>query len=228
MPNVNLSEEKQKANRLFLFLASIFTAALVVCNLIANKFIEVNLGFSTFIISAGVLPYPITFLITDILSEIYGRKKTSQVVWAGFGASLFVLFVLFLAQQFNAIDGSPVNDETFNQVFGNSWRVICASMTAYLIAQLIDVRIYHFWKQKTKGKHLWLRNNFSTIFSQLIDTTLVVVVLFIGIKPESEIFQFIIDGWLFKIFCALFDTPLLYFTTAYIQKQLNIEFAEEI
>ena len=222
----NLNTEKSK--KIYLYLAATFIAALVVCNLIANKFITIDLGFKTFVISAGVLPYPITFLITDILSEIYGKKKTARIVWAGFGASLFVLGVLLLAQQFTAIAGSPVDDETFNKVFGNSWRVIFASMTAYLCAQLIDVRIYHFWKEKTAGKHLWLRNNFSTVFSQLVDTTLVVCVLFLGVRSHSEIIQFIFDGWLFKMLCAFIDTPLLYASTAFIRNKLDLKFGEEV
>lgn len=222
----NLNTEKSK--KIYLYLAATFIAALVVCNLIANKFITIDLGFKTFVISAGVLPYPITFLITDILSEIYGKKKTARIVWAGFGASLFVLGVLLLAQQFTAIAGSPVDDETFNKVFGNSWRVIFASMTAYLCAQLIDVRIYHFWKEKTAGKHLWLRNNFSTVFSQLVDTTLVVCVLFLGVRSHSEIIQFILDGWLFKMLCAFIDTPLLYASTAFIRNKLDLKFGEEV
>ena len=218
----------EKSKKIYLYLAATFIAALVVCNLIANKFITIDLGFKTFVISAGVLPYPITFLITDILSEIYGKKKTAHIVWAGFGASLFVLGVLLLAQQFTAIAGSPVDDETFNNVFGNSWRVIFSSMTAYLCAQLIDVRIYHFWKVKTVGKHLWLRNNLSTIFSQLVDTTLVVCVLFLGVSSHSEILQFIFDGWLFKMLCAFIDTPLLYVTTAFIRNKLGLKFGEEV
>ena len=222
----NLNTEKSK--KIYLYLAETFIAALVVCNLIANKFITIDLGFKTFVISAGVLPYPITFLITDILSEIYGKKKTARIVWAGFGASLFVLGVLLLAQQFTAIAGSPVDDETFNKVFGNSWRVIFASMTAYLCAQLIDVRIYHFWKEKTAGKHLWLRNNFSTVFSQLVDTTLVVCVLFLGVRSHSEIIQFILDGWFFKMLCAFIDTPLLYASTAFIRNKLDLKFGEEV
>ena len=222
----NLNTEKSK--KIYLYLAATFIAALVVCNLIANKFITIDLGFKTFVISAGVLPYPITFLITDILSEIYGKKKTARIVWAGFGASLFVLGVLLLAQQFTAIAGSPVDDETFNKVFGNSWRVIFASMIAYLCAQLIDVRIYHFWKEKTAGKHLWLRNNFSTVFSQLVDTTLVVCVLFLGVRSHSEIIQFILDGWLFKMLCAFIDTPLLYISSSLIRKKLGLKFGEEV
>ena len=110
-------QQNETSRKTYLFLAALFIAALVVCNLIANKFISIDLGFKTFIISAGVLPYPITFLITDVLSEIYGKKKTAQVVWAGFAASVFVLGILLLAQQFDAIEGSPVNTENFNTVF---------------------------------------------------------------------------------------------------------------
>jgi len=225
---ITTSTQEEVSKKIYLYLAAIFIAALVVCNLIANKFITVDLGFKTFVLSAGVLPYPLTFLITDILSEIYGKKKTARIVWVGFGASIFVLGVLLLAQQFTAIEGSPVDDETFNKVFGNSWRVIFASMTAYLCAQLIDVRIYHFWKKKTAGKHLWLRNNFSTVFSQLVDTTLVVCVLFIGVRSSSEIVQFIIDGWIFKMLCAFVDTPLLYASTSFIRKKIGLKFAEEV
>jgi uncharacterized integral membrane protein (TIGR00697 family) len=218
----------EKSRKIYLYLAAIFIAALVVCNLIANKFISIDLGFKTFVISAGVLPYPITFLITDLLSEIYGKKKTARIVWAGFAASIFVLGTLLLAQQFTAIKGSPVDDESFNLVFGNSWRVIFASMGAYLCAQLVDVRIYHFWKQKTHGKYLWLRNNFSTVLSQGVDTSLVVMVLFAGLRSNAEILQLIIDGWIFKMLCAFIDTPLLYASTAIIRRKLGLKFAEEV
>lgn len=222
------TEMQQRADRLYLVLAGLFIAALIVCNIIANKFITIDLGFKTFIISAGVLPYPLTFLITDILSEIYGRRKTNRVVIVGFIASIFVLGILWLGDQFSAIEDSPVNDEQYRTVFSNAWRVIGASMTAYLVAQLLDVRIFHFWKKITKGKHLWLRNNGSTILSQLVDTILVVCVLFIGVKPYSEIQSIIIDGWLFKVLCAAADTPVFYLATWGLRRTFGLKPAEEI
>jgi len=220
--------KRKQADRLYLLLAALFIAALVTCNLIANKFISIDLGFKTFIISAGILPYPITFLITDILSEIYGRKKTNSVVLSGLAASLFVLLILYLGGSFDSIADSPVDNDAYDQVFGNSWRVISASMIAYLFAQLIDIRIYHFWKKLTKGKFLWLRNNGSTVLSQLVDTTLVVLVLFYGVKPNDELLQFIIDGWMFKALMALLDTPLLYAAVFSIRKYFGIKGHEEI
>ncbi|UTW64439.1 queuosine precursor transporter [bacterium SCSIO 12741] len=218
----------KQADALFLALAALFITALVTCNLIANKFISVDLGFKTFIISAGVLPYPITFLITDVLSEIYGRRKTSRVVLTGLAASLFVLFILLLGSYFPSIDGSPVDNATYDQVFANSWRVIFASMTAYLVAQLVDVRVFHFWKKLTQGKHLWLRNNASTIFSQFLDTFLVVGVLFVGVKSFGEIGDMVLDGWMFKALAALIDTPIFYGLVYFLRSYFGLKPGEEL
>jgi|TARA_B100001540_G_scaffold282272_1_gene272923 uncharacterized integral membrane protein (TIGR00697 family) len=197
-------------DQLYIFLCAIFISSLVTCNLIANKFVTVDLGFKVFIVSAGILPYPLTFLVTDLISELYGQKKANIVVFSGFVASMFVLSFLWLGGQFNAIPDSIVNDDTYNNVFQNAWRIIAASMIAYLFAQFIDVRIFHFWKRLTNGKHLWLRNNGSTIASQLVDTTLVVMILFVGVWEPSKIVSAIIDGWLFKMLMAAIDTPIIY------------------
>ena len=197
-------------DQLYIFLCAIFISSLVTCNLIANKFVTVDLGFKVFIVSAGILPYPLTFLVTDLISELYGQKKANIVVFSGFVASMFVLLFLWLGGQFNAIPDSIVNDDTYNKVFQNAWRIIAASMIAYLFAQFIDVRIFHFWKRLTNGKHLWLRNNGSTIASQLVDTTLVVMILFVGVWEPSNILSAIIDGWLFKMLMAAIDTPIIY------------------
>ena len=197
-------------DQLYIFLCAIFISSLVTCNLIANKFVTVDLGFKVFIVSAGILPYPLTFLVTDLISELYGQKKANIVVFSGFVASMFVLLFLWLGGQFNAIPDSIVNDNTYNKVFQNAWRIIAASMIAYLFAQFIDVKIFHFWKRLTNGKHLWLRNNGSTIASQLVDTTLVVMILFLGVWEPSNIISAIIDGWLFKMLMAAIDTPIIY------------------
>lgn len=221
-------KKQDQARFLFLALAALFISALITCNIIANKFVTVDLGFKIFTISVGVLPYPITFLITDVLSEVYGRKKTNAVVVSGFIASFFVMFILWLGNEFNAIPGSIVDDVAYETVFRSTWRVILASMTAYLFAQLIDVRLFHFWKRKTKGKHLWVRNNFSTVFSQLVDTTLVVFVLFIGEKSMEEMLGFVQDGWLFKVLIALVDTVFIYLIMYGIKRVFGLKEGQEI
>ena len=197
-------------DQLYLVLSGIFIASLVTCNLIANKFVTVDLGFKVFIVSAGILPYPLTFLVTDLISELYGQRKANLVVFSGFIASLFVLLFLWLGGQFNSIPNSLVSDEIYNSVFQNAWRLIAGSMIAYLFAQFVDVRIFHFWKKLTDGKHLWLRNNGSTIVSQLVDTTLVICILFLGVWKTDQILSAIIDGWIFKMLMALLDTPIIY------------------
>lgn len=212
-----------RAEAVYLLLAAMFVAALVVCNLIANKFVTVDLGFKVFTLSAGALPYPLTFLVTDLLSEIYGRRRANRVVASGFVVSVFVLGVLWLANRYEAIPESPVDTETFRTVFQNAWRVVGASMIAYLTAQFVDIRLFHFWKRLTRGKHLWLRNNASTVLSQLLDSLLVVLVLFAGTMESGQMFAIVLDLWLFKALVALLDTPLFYLSTAWLERWLGVD-----
>ena len=214
-------------DQFYIILAGIFIASLVTCNLIANKFVTVDLGFRVFIVSAGILPYPLTFLVTDLISELYGQRKANLIVFSGFIASMFVLLFLWLGGQFNAIPSSIVGDDTYNMVFQNAWRIIAASMVAYLFAQFIDVKIFHFWKKLTDGKHLWLRNNGSTVASQLVDTTLVICILFIGVWEPNQIFSAIIDGWLFKMLMAFIDTPIIYGIIHLLKGKIDIAKIEE-
>lgn len=213
-----------------MILAAMFIAALVASNLIFQKFFYWNpFGFYNFEISVGILPYPITFIITDIISEIYGQKKANQVVIAGLFASFFSLIILYLAINAPATEWSPIDDETFSSVFGLSPVGVFASMIAYLIAQLVDIRIFHFWKRITKGKHLWLRNNASTFTSQLTDTATVLALLMIfGVLPWDKFTVLLINGFLFKALIALLDTPIFYFSTWIIRKKFKLKLGEEM
>ena len=222
--------KKNLAYKIYLVLAALFITSLVVSNLIFLKFFEWN-PFNLFVfkISVGILPYPITFLITDLISEIYGRKKANQVVMVGIFAAFFSMAIVYVANMVPAMDSSAVNDATFTLVFGLSPVAVLASMLAYLFAQFIDIRIYHFWKAYTKGKHLWLRNNFSTFTSQLIDTFIVITLLCsFGALPWSDYYYLVLSGFLFKIIVAAFDTPLLYFFVWLFRKKFHLEIGEEI
>ena len=176
-------QDRILANRIDLILAALFIASLVTSNLIFQKFfywhpfdIEIY-GVKLFEVSVGLLPYPITFLITDILSEIYGKKKANEVVFGGIIASFFAMGLIYISNFVPATSWSPVSDEMFSTVFGSTSIAVISSMLAYLFAQFVDIQIYHFWKSITKGKHLWLRNNFSTFLSQFIDTATVLILL---------------------------------------------------
>lgn len=221
---------KAEAQKLYLILAGLFIAALVSCNLIFQKFFSWSpFGFYTFEISVGIIPYPITFLVTDIISEIYGKKKANQVVMAGLFASAFVLGIVLVAENVAATAWSPIDDHTFSSVFGLTGVAVGASMLAYLLAQFIDIRVFHFWKKLTNGKYLWLRNNGSTFVSQLVDTATVLALLcFAGAIEWDKFGILLLNGFLFKVLMALIDTPILYLATAMIRKKFNLKFGEEL
>lgn len=229
------SSKHLTAQKLYLYLAALFITSLVVSNLIFQKFFYwypfdwVIMGNKLFELSVGILPYPITFLVTDLISEIFGRKAANRVVVAGIFASFFSMGILLLAGIVPALPNSPIGDATFNKVFALSPIAVLASMMAYLFAQFIDIRIYHFWKNLTEGKHLWLRNNFSTFASQFIDTFTVVGLLCVfGVLPWDTFLGLLISGVVFKILVALIDTPLLYLSVNWIRSYYKLEINEEI
>ena len=228
-------QKKAFAQRLYLYLASLFITSLVVSNLIFQKFFywkpfELSIfGNELFELSVGILPYPITFLITDLISEIYGKNKANQVVVAGIFASVFSMGIVLVANYVPALDNSPINDTIFSQVFALSPIAVLASMIAYLMAQFVDIKVYHFWKNKTEGRMLWLRNNFSTFSSQFIDTFLVISLLcLIGILDWKLFWGLVLSGFLFKILVALFDTPFLYLFVGIFRKTFDLKPNEEI
>ena len=229
------TDKKELAKNIYLLLAALFITSLVVSNLIFQKFfywypfgLKV-LGNPLFELSVGILPYPLTFLITDLISEIYGKKRANQVVITGIFASFFSMGILLMADFVPAMESSPVDDATFTRVFSLSPLAVLASMIAYLLAQFVDIRIYHFWKNLTQGKMLWLRNNFSTFSSQLIDTVLVVGLLSIfGVLEWKLFWGLVISGFLFKIIVAALDTPLLYLFVGIFRKTFDLKPTDEV
>ncbi len=229
-------KDKNLAFKIYLYLGALFITSLVVSNLIFQKFFiwqpfgELTIfGVSLFEISVGILPYPVTFVITDLVSEIFGKKKANQIVIAGIFASFFSLAIVYVSTLARATDWSPVSDSMFTSVFGNTMVAVFASMIAYLLAQFVDIQIYHFWKSLTKGKHLWLRNNFSTFFSQFIDTFTVVLLLCVFGDIDWGVFVgLVLSGFLFKVLIAFLDTPFLYFFVYLIRKRFGLKIGEEI
>lgn len=230
------AKDQKLAFKIYLYLGALFITSLVVSNLIFQKFFywypfgdATVFGAPLFEVSVGILPYPITFLITDLISEIYGKKKANQVVTAGIFASFFSMGIVMVAILVPAIADSGIDDATFTQVFGLSPLGVLASMLAYLFAQYVDISIYHFWKKLTSGKMLWLRNNFSTFSSQLIDTLTVVALLCaFDVLPWDKFYGLVISGFIFKIIIAFFDTPLLYLFVYLLRKRFNLKVNEEI
>lgn len=224
------SKDRFLAQRVYLILGALFISSLVVSNLIFQKFFYWDFfGIYTFEISVGILPYPITFLITDIISEVYGKRKANQVVTAGIFASFFSMLIVYVAGNVPATEWSPINNTLFNTVFGATAIAVLASMMAYLLAQYIDIQIFHFWKRLTKGKHLWLRNNFSTFLSQFVDTFTVLFLLCSFGKISWSLFSVLLaSGFLFKVMVAVLDTPFLYAAVYALRKRFGLKMGEEI
>jgi|TARA_Y200000002_G_C22554855_1_gene609853 uncharacterized integral membrane protein (TIGR00697 family) len=223
------------ARRLYLILGLLFVTSLIVSNLIFKKFFYYYpfnsslFGVKLFEISVGILPYPITFLITDLISEIYGKKKANEVVFGGIIASFFAMGIIYISNVVPATSWSPVSDEIFSTVFGSTSIAVISSMLAYLFAQFVDIQIYHFWKRVTKGKHLWLRNNFSTFLSQFIDTATVLILLCSFGEIQWRLFSgLLMAGFLFKVIIAALDTPILYIFVFFIRKRFKLEIDQEI
>jgi queuosine precursor transporter len=196
-------------------LLGIFIAALVLANILGTK-ITTLFGIR---VSVGIFFVPILFLITDVISEVYGKKKAKQFVII----SVVVLLVLFAATYLSILlpeNATWGNQAAYESIFGASLRMIIASVIAFVISQFHDVWSFHLLKKVTKGKFLWLRNNASTAVSQFIDTTLFMFIAFYAISPKFTvgfIFSLILPYWLFKVAFAAIDTPFVYLLTAWLK-----------
>jgi len=175
-------------------------------------------------VPAGLLAYPVTFLVTDLISELYGRKKAQSVVWVGFFLNLYMLLMMSIGHWFPNTYGVSGGLNLFEGVYEFLIANTVSSMIAYLIAQSIDVRLFHYLKKLTKGKYLWIRNNGSTMFSQLIDSTTILSILYFSgnlgenVSTLAALGILIINSYLFKFFFALFDTPIFYFSVWYFKE----------
>jgi len=204
--------EDRKVNAL-IFICSIFFGLLAISSLLSFKILD--FGFIKG--PGGVIAYAFTFICTDTLAEIWGRKTTARIVNYGF---VLVLIALLVVQITVHIPGAiPERNEVFNNVMGGTMRIYLASIIAYLVSQNHDVWAFEFWKKKTGGKHLWLRNNASTLVSQTLDTVLFVVIAFAGTGIPLMV---LIPGQLVcKLVLAALDTPLVYASVKYTKKYID-------
>lgn len=208
----------KKSEVWFQFLLSTFIAAIVVSNVITGKLIQLG----RFTLPGATLLYPLTFLVTDIVGEIWGKERGFRLVLWGFYGNL----VLLLGSLFILRAPAPeffTNQSAYEIVLGATPRIVLASMVAYLISQTHDVWSFSFWKDRTAGKHKWLRNNASTIVSQLIDTVIFVLIAFAGVVPNAALWQIATAQYLFKFIIALFDTPFFYWATSALEKVMAEE-----
>lgn len=182
---------------------ALVAALVVMANIFANKMVSMG----PFTLPGGVIIFSMIFLITDLISEHWGKAEARKAVWAGFLSGLVLIGSTYLVIYWPPAPYAVEFSEQFSEVLGLTPRITVAGFLAYLVSQHHDVWAFHFWKEKTQGRHLWLRNNASTIISQLLDTVVFTVIAFYGVVPIWEI---IWSTWVVKTLIAIVDTPFLY------------------
>ena len=247
----------ERRERVFLVFAGIFLGSMTMLNILGiTRFIHIG----PLALAVGVLPYPLTFLCTDFISEFYGRRRAHFVVWVGLMLNLFVISFLWLGHQFPPISeqarpdwlpagswepppwqlltftgpvmmpfGGEVREiELFEMVYRCTRSSVLASMLAYMAAQFCDVFLFHFWKRLTKGKYLWVRNNGSTMISQLVDATAVIFITFwgqwmAGQRTLADLMTLVGSNYLFKVSVAALDTIPFYLGVYLLRGYLKID-----
>jgi len=251
LPELDPATLHERRERVFLVLSGLFLGTLAFLNILGiSRFIHVGTWGSgddawVFAVAVGVLPYPVTFLCTDFISELYGRRRANFVVWIGLMLNAWVVAVLWiggLLPGFSPIDpatGMPpleAGDWVFFRIRQLTFGAVTASMIAYMAAQFCDVYLFHFWKRLTRGRHLWLRNNGSTLVSQMVDTVAVILITHFyahalpvrgGLPIWPQLATFIATGYAFKFVIALLDTIPFYLGVHYLSRYLQIDPAGE-
>ncbi len=251
------SKLHERRERVFLVFAGVFLGSMTMLNILGiTRFIHIG----PLLLAVGVLPYPLTFLCTDFISEFYGRRRANFVVFVGLLLNILVLAFLWLGHWLPGADealrpawqpigswspppwqtlqfaaplslfgAEPVSEaDLFEIIYRCTQGAVLASMIAYVAAQFCDVALFHFWKKLTKGKHLWLRNNGSTMISQLVDATAVIFIVFwspfmSGEKTLAAMLALVGSNYLFKLMVAAVDTVPFYIGVHYLKGYLQID-----
>lgn len=205
--------------KLYIVLCCIFCTTIVSANMIFQKYVNLPFFSYNFELSVGVLFYPITFLISDLVTEFYGKEAAKHMIITAVICSVTVMGLLLISDYCKSTSWSIVDDETFHKVFNAYGIGTIASIIATFFGQLIDVYIFLYFKELTNSKHLWLRNNVSTIVGQLVDTILVLLILCNFKIIPWELFTIVLgSSFAFKFLAALADTPFCYLGHYVIRK----------
>lgn len=221
--------------RLFVFLAGLFVTALVIGDILGGKLYQTEVGGLVLTISVGMIPFPIVFLLTDLINEFYGQKAARFVTMVGFVMAWFTIAVIQVADRVPfapftlGADWTGIHPDSFDRVFMSSTRILIASTAAYLTAQLVDIFIFHALRRRTSGKALWLRATGSTVVSQLIDTVVIQSLIWYVLAPPGTTLPFdalvsiILTSYLVKVVAAIAMTPVIYGAHGLVERVLGIE-----
>jgi len=216
-----------KRDIVFTILAGIFITNAVVAELIGGKIIQLG----PFIMSIGIIPWPVVFLTTDLINEYYGKNGVKKLTFITASLIAYAFIVLFFSINIPAAKGiSAVTDEQFQAVFGQSMWIIFASIIAFLVSQFVDVFIFWLLRNRTGGKMIWLRSTGSTVVSQLIDTFIVLGIAFwlTGKMSTDEYINAALTGYTFKLIIAILLTPLIYLGHYLVNNYLGKELSDQL
>ncbi|MEN9977597.1 MAG: hypothetical protein RLZZ569_222 [Bacteroidota bacterium] len=192
----------------FMVMAGIFITSAIVAELISCKIVDIGI----YPIIAGIVPWPIVFLLTDVMNDYFGKKVVKRLSWITCGLIAFCFLIVFIAVKLPTAAGSPVTSEQFNLIFSGSLPIMIGSITAFILSQLLDVRLFEFFNRLTKGKMIWLRSTGSTVVSQLVDSFTVLLIGFLlpGAITFEQFLLFGITGYVTKLVIAVILTPFVY------------------
>ncbi len=208
-----------RSEKIYITLCVLFSVIIVIGNLTYQKFVSLYmLPFHTFELSVGVILYPLTFLITDLITEFYGKEKAKFCVRLAILMSILVAFIIAGMNFLPATPWSKIGNAEFHQIFGMYHIAFMGSIIACYVSQALDITLYLWIRRLTKGKYLWMRNNGSTAISLLFDTTIVIGFMTIfGILPKEQMVPLIINSYSFKLFFTICSTPLFYLCVSLIR-----------
>lgn len=207
-----------RKQRFYLWLTALFVAALVTGDFVGGKF-WVLFGHN---LSAGIIPFPLTFVLTDIVNEFYGTEGARRLTFVGLGAAAFVWGIITLSLHLPTSPDSPIPDAVFRGAFGTSSRLYVASLTAYLIGQMLDISIFLMLRRLTGHRLLWLRATGSTVLSQMIDSLSVSFVFLVGTRPLGFIIDNAVNNYVGKLIMAVLLTPLIYLGHAILRRHFHV------
>ena len=209
-------------DKIYIYLCTGFVALIITGNLIYQKFVYLPVyNFHIFELSAGAIFCPLTFLITDLIAEFYGKEHARFCIRLSVTVSILITAMIGIVSSLQATPWSKIDNATFNHIFGGFGIAFISSIIANFIAQFIDINIYLALRKLTNHKHLWIRNNLSTAFSLLVDTIIVISLLTLfGILPLSQLPILVINSYLFKFIFTICSTPLFYLAFYYIRNRL--------
>lgn len=210
---------RSKHQLFFTILTGFFVTNAVVAELIGGKLIQIG----PFVLSIGIVLWPVVFVTTDLINEFYGKQNVQKLSYLTAALITYSFIVLMAAIQLPAVNFSPVTYDQFKAVFGQSQWIIVGSIIAFLVSQLVDSGLFHFLKQQTGERLIWLRSTGSTVISQFIDTFIVAGIAF-WLPGKVTFYQYVsmsITGYTAKLMIAVLMTPVIYALHAFLHKQLK-------